>query len=77
MFFIILIILAGIGMYFLTSLSGMFLFWGIMDALLFFNVTLSTMTNALRGLSVDVNDTFSRIVLIFLASVFLTFGICF
>lgn len=59
----------------LDNIKAMLLYFGIMCGMLFLNITLSTMTNVLSGAMVERNDTFWRIVMIILSSVFLTIGI--
>ncbi len=74
-FFLLVVTAASVMFALMVSLNSMFLFLGLISSFLFFNVTLSTMTNALRGLSVKGNDTFWRVFLMLAASVMLVLGI--
>lgn len=73
--FTITVIGIGLLLWLILNTSSMFLFWGIMCGLMFFNVTLSTMSNVLTGSMVNGSDTVWRLILIFLSSVFLVIGI--
>lgn len=69
--FTLLVIVIGTLLCVFISFKAMFLYFGIFCALMFFNITLSTMTNVLSGAAVERNDTFWRIVMIVLASLFI------
>ena len=69
--FTLLVTVIGILLCVFISFKAMFLYFGIFCALMFFNITLSTMTNVLTGAAVERNDTFWRIVMIVLASLFI------
>ena len=61
----------GILLWVFLSIKVMFLYFGVFFGLMFFNITLSTMANVLSGATVERNDTFWRIILIVLSSVFI------
>lgn len=73
--FFIVCIIACVLLAIFVNLNSMFMFMGIMSGLLFFNVTLSTMTNVLTGAMVQPNDTFWRIFLLLLCALFIALGI--
>lgn len=73
--FVLTTIGIGIILWLLLSIKVMLVYFGIMCGLMFFNITLSTMTNVLSGAMVERNDTFWRIIMILLCSVFLATGI--
>lgn len=73
--FVLTTIGIGIILWFLIDIKVMLVYFGIMCGLMFFNITLSTMTNVLSGAMVERNDTFWRIIMILLCSVFLAIGI--
>lgn len=73
--FVLTTIGIGLILWFLIGIKVMLVYFGIMCGLMFFNITLSTMTNVLSGAMVERNDTFWRIIMILLCSVFLAIGI--
>lgn len=65
----------GIILWLTISVNTMFLFWGILAGFLFFNVTLSTMTNVLIGGMVQGSDNFWRLILSLLSPLLITLGV--
>lgn len=74
MFFIALVSACAL-LWIFATVNAMFLFLGIVSGLLFFNVTLSTMTNVLTGAMVQPNDTFWRMLLLFTSALFITLSV--
>lgn len=74
---IFVLVILGIGVLSLVffGVKALLLYIGILSCLLFFNVTLSSMTNVLTGAMVQPNDTMVRLVLVLMASIFITLGI--
>jgi hypothetical protein len=73
--FVLVILGIGILLFAFLSVKALLLYIGILSCLLFFNVTLSTMTNVLTGAMVQPNDTIVRLALLLMASIFITLGI--
>ena len=74
---IFVLVILGIGALLLVffGVKTLLLYIGILSCLLFFNVTLSSMTNVLTGAMVQPNDTMVRLALLLMASIFITLGI--
>jgi hypothetical protein len=57
------------------SIKAPFLFLGIFCGFMFFNVTLSTMANAISGAKVKMEGMYLRLLLLTLSAIFITIGI--